>query len=33
VDGTVTPLLDWRGAIAAGAAVGLVLGVFRAIRR
>ncbi len=33
VDGTVSPLLDWRGAIAAGAAAGLVLGLFRAIRR
>ena len=33
VDGTVRPLLDWRGAIAAGAAAGLVLGLFRAARR
>jgi hypothetical protein len=33
VDGTVSPLLDWRGAIAAGAAAGFVLGLFRAIRR
>lgn len=33
VDGSVRPLLDWRGALAAGAAAGLVLGLFRAGRR
>lgn len=33
VDGTVRPLLDWRGALAAGAAAGFVLGLFRAARR
>jgi hypothetical protein len=33
VDGSVRPLLDWRGALAAGAAVGLVLGLFRVGRR
>ena len=33
VDGSVRPLLDWRGALAAGAAAGLVLGLFRSTRR
>lgn len=33
VDGTVRPVLDWRGAAAAGAALGLVLGLFRLGRR
>lgn len=29
VEGSVRPVLDWRGALAAGAAIGLVLGVLR----
>ncbi|MGP1674858.1 MAG: hypothetical protein ACTS8Z_06575 [Candidatus Limnocylindrales bacterium] len=29
VDGTVRPLLDWRGALAAGAAAGLIIGILR----
>ncbi|HUP55685.1 MAG TPA: hypothetical protein VM408_09280, partial [Methylomirabilota bacterium] len=33
VDGTVRPLLDWRGAVAAGAVAGLVLGILRMGRR
>jgi hypothetical protein len=33
VDGTVRPLLDWRGAIAAGAVAGLVIGMLRRGRR
>ncbi|MGH2474093.1 MAG: hypothetical protein ACRDIL_02420 [Candidatus Limnocylindrales bacterium] len=33
VDGTVRPLLDWRGALAAGAAAGLVMGLLRRARR
>ena len=33
VDGTVRPLLDWRGAIAAGAVAGLVMGLLRLGRR
>jgi hypothetical protein len=33
VDGTVRPLLDWRGAIAAGAVAGLVIGLLRRGRR
>ena len=33
VDGTVRPLLDWRGALAAGAVVGAVIGLFRLRRR
>ena len=33
VDGTVRPLLDWRGAVALGAVAGVVLGLFRASRR
>lgn len=33
VDGTVRPLLDWRGAVALGAVVGVVVGLFRLGRR
>jgi len=33
VDGSVRPLLDWRGGLAAGAAAGLVIGLLRAGRR
>lgn len=33
VDGSVRPLLDWRGGLAAGAAAGLVMGLLRARRR
>lgn len=33
VDGSVRPLLDWRGGLAAGAAAGLVIGLFRVGRR
>ena len=33
VDGSVRPLLDWRGAMAAGAVAGVVLGLFRIGRR
>lgn len=33
VDGTVRPLLDWRGAVAAGAVAGLVIGLLRRGRR
>jgi hypothetical protein len=33
VDGSVRPLLDWRGALAAGAAAGLVMGLLRLGRR
>ena len=33
VDGSVRPLLDWRGALAAGAVAGIVLGLFRLGRR
>ncbi len=33
VDGTVRPLLDWRGALVAGAAAGLVMSVLRRGRR
>ena len=33
VDGTVRPLLDWRGALAAGAVAGLVIGLLRRGRR
>jgi len=33
VSGEVKPLLDWRGALAAGAAFGLVSGLLRATRR
>jgi hypothetical protein len=33
VDGTVRPLLDWRGAAALGAVAGLVIGIFRVGRR
>ena len=33
VTGNVRPLLDWRGAVVAGAAAGLVLGLLRAVRR
>jgi hypothetical protein len=33
VDGSVRPLLDWRGGLAAGIAAGLVLGLFRMGRR
>ena len=33
VSGDVRPLLDWRGALAAGAAFGLVSSVIRALRR
>jgi hypothetical protein len=29
VDGDVRTLLDWRGALAAGAAIGLVVGLLR----
>jgi hypothetical protein len=29
VDGSVRPLLDWRGALALGASLGLLLGVLR----
>ena len=29
VDGAVRPLLDWRGALAFGAALGLVVGILR----
>jgi hypothetical protein len=29
VEGSVRPLLDWRGGLAAGAAAGLVIGLFR----
>jgi hypothetical protein len=32
VSGDVRPLLDWRGALAAGAAIGLVAGLFRIAR-
>ena len=33
VDGTVRPLLDWRGALAAGAVAGILLGLLRMGRR
>jgi hypothetical protein len=33
VDGSVRPLLDWRGALAAGAVAGVVLGLLRLGRR
>ena len=33
VDGTVRPLLDWRGALAAGAVAGIVMGLLRLGRR
>jgi hypothetical protein len=33
VDGSVRPLLDWRGALAAGGAAGLVIGLLRRGRR
>ena len=33
VEGSVRPLLDWRGGLAAGAAAGLVLGLLRLARR
>ena len=33
VDGTVRPLLDWRGAVALGAVAGVVLGLLRVGRR
>jgi hypothetical protein len=33
VDGTVRPLLDWRGALAAGAVAGIVIGLLRRGRR
>jgi hypothetical protein len=33
VDGSVRPLLDWRGALAAGAVAGLVMGLLRLGRR
>ena len=33
VSGEVKPLLDWRGALAAGAAFALVSGLLKAIRR
>lgn len=33
VDGAVRPLLDWRGVAALGAAVGVVIGLFRIGRR
>lgn len=33
VDGNVRPLLDWRGAVAAGAVAGLVIGLLRLGRR
>ena len=33
VDGSVRPLLDWRGAIAAGAVAGIVIGLLRRVRR
>lgn len=33
VDGTVRPLLDWRGALAAGAVAGIVIGLLRFGRR
>jgi hypothetical protein len=33
VDGTVRPLLDWRGALAAGAVAGLLIGLLRRGRR
>ena len=33
VDGSVRPLLDWRGALAAGAVAGLVMGLLRMGRR
>jgi hypothetical protein len=33
VTGEVRPLLDWRGALAAGAAVALVSGVFKVLRQ
>ena len=33
VDGTVRPLLDWRGAIAAGVAAGVVISLLRRGRR
>ena len=33
VDGTVRPLLDWRGALAVGAVAGLVIGLLRRGRR
>ena len=29
VEGDVKPILDWRGALAAGAVVGLLLGILR----
>jgi hypothetical protein len=32
VDGEVRPLLDWRGALAAGAAIGLVSVIAKAVR-
>jgi hypothetical protein len=33
VDGSVRPLLDWRGGLAAGVAAGIVIGLFRVGRR
>ncbi len=33
VEGSVRPLLDWRGGLAAGVAAGLVIGLFRIGRR
>ena len=33
VDGTVRPLLDWRGALAAGAVAGVVIGLLQRARR
>jgi hypothetical protein len=33
VDGTVRPLLDWRGALAAGAVAGILIGLLRRGRR
>jgi hypothetical protein len=33
VDGTVRPLLDWRGALAAGAVAGIVIALLRFGRR
>jgi hypothetical protein len=32
VSGDVRPLLDWRGALAAGAAIALISGAFRLLR-